>query len=359
MDPFEEDRAEDVESTHDAEPEAHAVPCLGAEADMAVAPGEGTGIGPVAEVGAEAPPAAVVGVVTRVGPPAASMAPALHPQLFPEPEASPTPEPGPPAARRPRPAFPIPRIVAMANQKGGVGKTTTTLNLASSLAELGRRILVVDFDPQGGCALGLGVNPNELDLTVYNLVLQEGVTAQDVLVKTSVDGLDLIPSNIDLAAAELLLVQEVARELTLRRALQPLKAAYDFIFIDCPPSLGLLTVNALTAADTVIIPLECEYFALRGMSMLLNTVEKIQERLNSSLRVEGILPTMYDARTLHCREVLERVGEAFGDLVFETRIPKTIRFAEAPVVGKPITEYASGSRGAESYRSMAREVLGA
>jgi chromosome partitioning protein len=254
--------------------------------------------------------------------------------------------------------FSVPRVIALANQKGGVGKTTTALTLAACLADAGRRVVVVDFDPQGGCAIGLGVNPNALDLTVYNLVLQDDVGVQDVLVKSRIDGLELIPSNIDLAAAELILVQEVAREQVLKRALEPLKREYDFVLIDCPPSLGLLTINALTAADTVIVPLECEYFALRGVGMLMDTVRKVQTLLNPHLKVEGILATMYDARTLHTREVLERLRDAFGDLVFSTVIPKTIRFAEAPVAGEPITSYAPTSPGADGYRRLSQEVLG-
>ena len=254
--------------------------------------------------------------------------------------------------------FPVPRIIALANQKGGVGKTTTALSLGACLADAGRRVLLVDFDPQGGCSTGLGINSNDLELTVYNLLLQDDVQPQEVILKTQVTGLDLIPSNIDLAAAELVLVQEVAREQALQRAIWPLKGGYDFILIDSPPSLGLLTINALTAADTVIVPLECEYFALRGMSMLMDTVAKVQSRLNPDLKVEGVVATLHDSRTLHSREVLERVREAFGDLVFNTVIPKTVRFAEAPVAGEPITRYAPGSTGAGGYRQLTQEVLG-
>ncbi|HLY94091.1 MAG TPA: AAA family ATPase [Gaiellaceae bacterium] len=249
------------------------------------------------------------------------------------------------------------RIVALCNQKGGVGKTTTTINLGASLAELGRRVLLVDFDPQGALSVGLGVNPHQLDRTAYNLLMERGVTIDDVLVKTSVPGVDLLPSNIDLSAAEVQLVGEVAREQALARALAPVISDYDFVLIDCQPSLGLLTVNALTAADGVIIPLECEFFSLRGVALLIDTVDKVRERLNPKLSLDGILATMYDGRTLHGREVFARVVEAFGDSVFDTVISRTVRFPETTVAGEPITTWAPTSAGAVSYRTLAREVL--
>ncbi len=249
------------------------------------------------------------------------------------------------------------RIIAMCNQKGGVGKTTTTINLGAAIAELGRRVLLVDFDPQGALSVGLGVSPHELDKTVYNLLMDDDVGAEDVLLKTNVAGLDLMPSNIDLSAAEVQLVGEVAREQTLGRALTPVLADYDHILIDCQPSLGLLTVNALTAAHGVIIPLECEFFALRGVALLMDTIYKVQERLNPQLELEGILATMYDARTIHGREVLARVVEAFGDKVFHTVIARTVKFPETTVAGEPITSYASSSSGAAAYRQLAKEVL--
>jgi chromosome partitioning protein len=267
---------------------------------------------------------------------------------------------------RPRVSLPEPtvldrhgpaRILAMCNQKGGVGKTTSTINLGAALAELGRRVLLVDLDPQGALSVGLGVNPLQLDRTVYNLLMQDEVTVDDVMLKTNVAGMDLLPSNIDLSAAEVQLVNEVAREQTLLRALQPVIADYDIILMDCQPSLGLLTVNALTAAHGVIIPLECEFFALRGVALLIQTIEKIQERLNPQLELEGILATMYDARTVHGREVLARVVEAFGDRVFHTVINRTVRFPETTVAGEPITSYASSSAGAAAYRDLAKEVL--
>jgi chromosome partitioning protein len=248
-------------------------------------------------------------------------------------------------------------IIALVNQKGGVGKTTSTINLGAALVEEGARVLLVDFDPQGALSVGLGINPNDLDLTVYDLLLDRSVLFQEVVKPTKFEGLDIIPANIDLSAAEVLLVSEVAREQMLRRALQPGKASYNYILIDCPPSLGLLTVNALTAASGVIIPLETEYFALRGMALLLDTVEKVKERLNPELQIEGILATMLDSRTVHGREVLSRVTEAFGDRLFKTIIHKTIRFAEAPVAGEPILTYSPRSPGAQEYRDLAREVM--
>jgi chromosome partitioning protein len=261
------------------------------------------------------------------------------------------------AAQRPEPSTHEARIIALANQKGGVGKTTTTITLGAALAELGQRVLVVDFDPQGACAIGLGYEPGALDLSIYNALLDRSCDVDAVILKTAVPELDLLPSNIDLAAAELLLVQEVAREQTLLRVLAPLRVKYDFMLIDCPPSLGLLTVNALTAADGVIIPLECEYYALRGMTLLMDSIDRVKERLNPRLQVDGILATMFDPRTLHSREVHGRVQEAFGPKVFDTVIRKTVRFAEAPVAGEPILNYAPKSVGAMAYRRLAEEVM--
>ncbi len=249
------------------------------------------------------------------------------------------------------------RIVALANQKGGVGKTTTTINLAAGLVELGQKVLIVDFDPQGGCGIGLGVEPDSLELSVYNALLDRDCRVEEAIMGTSWPGLDLLPSNIDLSAAEIMLVQEVAREQTLLRVLAPLRVNYNFILIDCPPSLGLLTVNALTAADGVLIPLECEYYALRGMALLMRSIEQVRERLNPRLQIDGIVATMYDPRTLHSREVLARVEDAFGRMLFDTAVRKTVRFAEAPVAGEPILSYASSSPGAVAYRKLAKEVM--
>jgi chromosome partitioning protein len=304
--------------------------------------------------------------LATAGAPRARRRPASPPR---QPTLDVVPEPAEPVlgpTGRPRHVFPEPppvvehgpaRVLAMCNQKGGVGKTTSTINLGAALAETGRRVLLVDLDPQGALSVGLGVNPLQLDRTVYNLLMDGDVGVDDVMLKTGVAGMDLLPSNIDLSAAEVQLVNEVAREQTLQRALEPVVGDYDVVLIDCQPSLGLLTVNALTAADGVIIPLECEYFALRGVALLLQTIEKIRERLNPRLEIEGLLATMYDARTLHGREVLARVVDAFGDRVFETVINRTVRFPETTVAGEPITAYASSSAGATAYRELARELL--
>jgi chromosome partitioning protein len=274
------------------------------------------------------------------------------------------PELGP--TGRPMPVLPEPeqltkhgpaRVVSMTNQKGGVGKTTTTINLGASLAEYGRKVLLVDFDPQGSLSVGLGLNPHEMELTIYNLLMQRDVRIEDVVVPTNVEGMDLLPSNIDLSAAEVQLVHEVAREQTLQRVLAPALAKYDVILIDCQPSLGLLTVNALTASDGVIVPLECEYFALRGVALLKNTIDKVRERLNPKLEIDGVLGTMFDGRTLHGREVMERLVQAWGDRVFHTVIRRTVKFSDSTVAGEPITSYASTSTGAEAYRQLAKEVL--
>ena len=267
---------------------------------------------------------------------------------------------------RPLPDLPVPaplqshgpaRIIAMCNQKGGVGKTTTTISLGAALAEYGRKVLLVDFDPQGSLSVGLGFNPNTLDGTIYNLLMERDTRIDEVISKTNVVGMDLLPSNIDLSAAEVQLVTEVAREQSLSRVLRPAMDEYDVILIDCQPSLGLLTINALTAADGVIVPLECEYFALRGVALLTETIDKVTERLNPRLRVEGLLGTMYDGRTLHGREVLKTLVDGWGDAVFHTVIRRTIKFSDSTVAGEPITSYAPGSAGAESYRQLAREVL--
>lgn len=249
------------------------------------------------------------------------------------------------------------RVISMVNQKGGVGKTTSTVSLGAALAEYGRKVLLVDFDPQGALSVALGIRPDEGDLTVYNLLTEADAHIGDVIISTDIDDLDLLPCDIQLAAAEMQLVSEVGREHALARALAPVLPEYDIVLIDCQPSLGLLTVNALTASEGVIIPMECEFFALRGVALLQESLTKVRSRLNPKLEVIGVLPTMYDARTLHSREVLERVNQAFGDKVFETKISRTIKFPDAAVSGQPITEFAPDSAGAEAYRQLAREVL--
>lgn len=268
-------------------------------------------------------------------------------------------------ARRPIPE-PMPtdrhgpaRIIALANQKGGVGKTTSTINLGAALAEYGRRVLLVDFDPQGALSVGLGVNPHNLDVSIYNLLMQDDIGVEEVMIKTDVAGLHLLPANIDLSAAEIQLVTEVAREMALARLLRPVRKDYDFILIDCQPSLGLLAINALTVAHGVLVPLECEFFSLRGVALLLDTIDKVRERLNFDLELEGILATMYDSRTTHCRQVLQRVVEAFGDKVYQTVITKTVKFPESTVAGSPITTLDPASSGARNYRQLAREVIAA
>jgi chromosome partitioning protein len=267
---------------------------------------------------------------------------------------------------RPLPDLPVPQpptktgpaqVIAMCNQKGGVGKTTTTINLGAAIAETGRKVLLIDFDPQGSASIGLGVQPHDLDISVYNLLMQRDITPDEVIRPTRVENLDLLPANIDLSAAEVQLVQEVAREYTLQRVLEPIIPNYDVILIDCAPSLGLLTVNALTASNGIVVPLECEFFALRGLAMLTDTIGKVQDRLNPKLEIVGILGTMFDGRTTHAREVLDRVVQAFDERVFHTVIRRTVKFPETTVVGEPITTYAPSSQAATQYRDLAKEVL--
>ncbi|MDR2619653.1 MAG: ParA family protein [Propionibacteriaceae bacterium] len=264
------------------------------------------------------------------------------------------PVPTPPDPKAPKRA----QIIAMTNQKGGVGKTTTTINLGGALVEAGRKVLLVDLDPQASLSVGMGINVHTLQHSVYDLLLHGiGVSFDEAVVPSKVPGLDVLPANIDLSVAEMQLVSEMARERCLTKVLAPIRERYDYILIDCLPSLGLLTINALTAADGVIIPLECEYFALRGMAMLTHTIDRVRESLNPALTLIGILPTMYDNRTVHSREVLDRVLGEFDDKVFHTVIRRTVKFPETTVAGEPITTYAPSSSGASAYRSLAREVL--
>ena len=248
------------------------------------------------------------------------------------------------------------RIVALCNQKGGVGKTTTTVNLGAALAAYGRRVLLIDFDPQGALSANVKVATEDVP-TIYELLLGSARDPEIAIQQTQVPGLDIIPANIDLSAAEVHLVNEVAREHTLARVLRRVTDRYDVVLIDCQPSLGLLTVNALTAAHGVVIPLACEYFALRGVALLVETIEKVRDRLNPAIALDGIVGTMYDSRTLHSREVLDRVVEAFDDDVLETVISRTVKFPDASVAREPILEYAPEHRAAEAYRALARELV--
>lgn len=266
---------------------------------------------------------------------------------------------------RPERFYPVPpkldrhgpaRIISMCNQKGGVGKTTTTINLGAALARYGRKVLAVDFDPQGALSAGLGVQAHDVP-TIYDLMLGKVKDPREAIQATDVAGLDVIPANIDLSAAEVHLVSEVAREQILASVLRKVAGEYDVILVDCQPSLGLLTVNALTASHGVLIPLACEYFALRGVALLIETVEKVRDRLNPQLEVDGIVATMYDPRTLHAREVLERVVSTFDDQVFDTVIGRTIKLPDASVAAKPILDYAPSNPAAEAYLQLARELV--
>nr|WP_168713076.1 ParA family protein [Corynebacterium striatum] len=248
-------------------------------------------------------------------------------------------------------------IISMCNQKGGVGKTTSTINMGACLAELGRKVLLVDLDPQGALSAGLGLTHDQIEDTIYDVMLDSQTSIHSAIQHTSVPNLDLVPANIDLSAAEIQMVNEVGREHTLARALRPIRRDYDFIIIDCQPSLGLLTVNALACSQGVIIPMECEFFSLRGLALLTDTVEKVSERINFDLEVMGILVTMFDRRTKHAREVMDRVVEYFGDKVFDTVITRTVRFPETSVAGEPITSWAPSSQAAQQYRNLAKEVI--
>jgi len=248
------------------------------------------------------------------------------------------------------------KIIALANQKGGVGKTTTTISLAGALAEYGRTVLLVDFDPQGALSAGMGIKSHDVP-TIYDLMIGREKDVRQAIQPSNVKGIHVIPANIDLSAAEVHLVNEVAREHILANILKPVAAEYDVVFIDCQPSLGLLTVNALTASHGVLIPLEAEYFALRGVALLIDTIDKVRDRLNPSLQLDGIIATMYDARTLHAKEVLERVVDAFDDKVLDTVIGRTVKFPDASVAAMPITEFAPQHASANTYRQLARELI--
>lgn len=249
------------------------------------------------------------------------------------------------------------RVMAVANQKGGVGKTTTSVNLGAGLAELGKRVLLIDIDPQGNTTSGVGINKADVRYCIYDMLIND-VNSVEAVLRTSVPGLSIIPATIQLAGAEIELVPTISREVRLRRAVASLRSEYEYILIDCPPSLGLLTINALTGADSVLIPIQCEYYALEGLSQLLSTIRLVQKHLNTSLEIEGVLLTMLDARTNLGLQVIEDVKKYFREKVYQTIIPRNIRLSEAPSHGKPIVQYDPRSRGAEVYMDLAREVIG-
>lgn len=257
---------------------------------------------------------------------------------------------------KPLPSHGPARIIAMCNQKGGVGKTTTTINLAAALVEYGRKVLLVDFDPQGALSAGLGISAREGN-TIYELMLDTDIDTHDVIRHTKIDGLDVIPANIDLSAAEMTLVTSFDRERILKRILKKVQGEYDVIFVDCQPSLGLLTVNALTAAHGVIIPLAPEFFAIRGVAILEDIIRRVQGTLNETLVIDGVLATMVDSRTLHSREVIDMLHDKFGEKVFRSTISRTVKFPDATRVAEPITSYAPTSDAAEAYRTVARELV--
>jgi chromosome partitioning protein len=264
----------------------------------------------------------------------------------------------PPGDRRhPGAEHPLPRIMAIANQKGGVGKTTTAVNLGASLAELGYRVLVTDLDPQGNATTGLGINGRNLDASIYDVLLHE-TPLEDVIEPTTLRNLFVVPATIDLAGAEIELVPVFSRELRLRRALETVRDDFDFILIDCPPSLGLLTVNGLAAATEVVVPIQCEYYALEGLGQLLRNVNLVQGNLNNGLELSTIILTMYDARTRLAEQVVNDVRKHFGARVCRSVVPRTVRLSEAPSFGQPIIVFDSSSRGAIAYRELAKEVSG-
>ena len=248
------------------------------------------------------------------------------------------------------------KIIAVANQKGGVGKTTTAVNLAAALGDKGKRVLLVDTDPQGNTTSGVGVDRRDCRVSVYE-VLIGGAKAKEALVKTEFKNLTLLPSHMDLAAAELELASLESREAILKNALASLRGEYDYLFIDCPPSLGLITTNALTAADTILIPIQCEYYALEGLSQLMNTVRRVKRQYNDLLDIEGVLLTMYDGRLNLTQQVVEEVKKYFPRKVFKTVIPRTVRLSEAPGFGQPVLYYDRSSRGAQAYEELAAEIL--
>ncbi|HOK01651.1 MAG TPA: AAA family ATPase [Spirochaetota bacterium] len=248
------------------------------------------------------------------------------------------------------------KIISVSNQKGGVGKTTTTVNVAAFLAEKGKRVLVIDIDPQGNAGFGLGINAEEMETTIYEVLIDE-IPVEDAIFKTDIPGLSIIPSNIHLSGAQVDLLDVEGKEFILKKKLQHIKNHYDFIFIDCPPSLGILTLNSLVAADSVLIPLQCEYYALEGINQLLRIIVMVQENLNKSLKIEGVILTMYDPRTNLSQQVVSDVREFFQDKVFDSIIPRNVKLSEAPSFGKPIGLYDRVCPGSIAYEKLADEVL--
>ena len=247
------------------------------------------------------------------------------------------------------------KIIAVANQKGGVGKTTTSVNLSAAFAEMGKKVLLIDCDPQGNATSGLGIEKDGLELSIYDALIND-TPMEEIIIQTQF-GLDVVPSVMDLAGAEVELVNLEDKQYRLKKAVELVKEKYDYILIDCPPSLGHVTLNALTAADSVLLPLQCEFYALEGLSQLLSTVQLVKEQLNEKLRIEGLVLTMYDSRTNLAEQVVEEVKTHFPDMVYATKIPRNVRLSEAPSFGKPIFAYASSSKGAQAYMSLAEEVV--
>ena len=249
------------------------------------------------------------------------------------------------------------RVIGIANQKGGVGKTTTAINLSACLAEKGKKVLMIDLDPQGNATSGFGLERDKIENTVYELLISDELTIKDCLQKDVLENIDILPSNVNLSGAEIELIGIKRKEFILKKKLEPVRDDYDFIIIDCPPSLNMLTVNALTTADSVLVPIQCEYYALEGLSLLLHTISLVKKRLNASLEVEGVVFTMYDSRTNLSLQVVENVKDNLKQNVYKTIIPRNVRLAEAPSHGLPINKYDPKSAGAEGYRSLAQEVI--